>query len=150
MTHLNIEKQFLQCVRNGNCADVRDLLEHSVVAPEIWQEAFDHSIAEDNVFMIQTLMENIDINSISQDTAVVCVAHRLDSVVDQIVQNSDLNHQVRQQLAFVISISAMAGEDVSYVHESLAYMDQRVSAVQKHAIEQQLDSHYSGAAPKRL
>lgn len=150
MTHLNIEKQFLQCVRNGNCADVRDLLERTVVAPEIWQQAFDHSIAEDNVSMIQTLMENIDINSISQDTAVVCVAHRLDSVVDQIVQNSDLNHQVRQQLAFVISISAMAGEDVSYVHESLAYMDQRVSAVQKHTIEQHLDSHHSGAAPKRL
>lgn len=150
MARPNIEKQFLQSVHNGNCADVRGLLEHTVVAPEIWQQAFDHSVAKDDVFMIQTLMENIDINNISQDTAVVCVAHRLDSVVDQIVQHSDLNNQVRQQLAFVISISAMAGEDVSYVHESLAYMDQRVSAVQKHTIEQQLDSHHSGAAPKRL
>lgn len=150
------EHRFLQALEEKNCAVVREILAHHPISLTVWQNALDHFSSIDDKQMICALVEHIDVNSMSQDTAVLCVSHRIDSVIDQIVQNTDLNHCVRQQFAFVISVNQLLSIDdgqllgLSSAQKSLQYMDQRVSAVQKYTIEQHLSDPKCSAQPKRL
>lgn len=152
-----IEHTFLQALEEKNCAVVREILAHHPISLTVWQNALDHFSLVDDKQMLCALVEHIDVNSMSQDTAVLCVSHRIDSIVDQIVRNARLNEVVRRQLCFVITldrhfpVTTTANDAKPSCHEeSLAYMDQRMCAVQKYAIKQHLGEHRSGAQPKRL
>lgn len=161
MTPLNIEKQFFDAVDNGDCATVRSLLSHNKISNDIWEKSLHNSSEKDDTAMVYALVENIDINEMTQDTAMLCVGHRIDAIVDQIVQHPWLDCNVRQQFAFVISIDKIFGahdmidETKScYAQECLMYMDQRVCALQKRALERSVENsrveHNNTAQRKRL
>ena len=149
-----IEHAFSQALEERNCTVVREILAHHPISDTVWQNALEQFSLLDDTRMLCALVEHIDVNSMSQDPAVLCVSHR-DQVVDQIVRNERLNEVVRRQFCLVITLDSYfpvntVNDAKPYSHEqSLAYMDQRECAVQKQFIEQHLE-HRGVAQPKRL
>lgn len=158
---IKTENKFLKAVNKGNCTLVREILACNSISPRVLQQSLGSPRVKNHLEMLNTLIEYIDINSISKETALLCVFHRIDKVVDHVITNEMLNATVRLHLE-----CAMSGRmdffdhfydppfvslfTISCAEKTLAYMDQRACAVQRQTIEQHLGGPHSAAPPKRL
>lgn len=158
---IRIENKFLKAVNKGNCTLVQEILARNSISPRVLEQALGSPSIKNNIQMINTLIEYIDINSISKETALLCVFHRIDKVVDHVITNDWLNAMVRLHLECAMSGTMDHFDDfydppfvslftISCANKTLVYMEQRACLVQKKTIEQHLGGQHYDAPPKRL